>query len=129
MIESEQVRVHRDARGMVFEPLGLDLLPAQQNAHVAVSEPGCVRGNHYHRRATEILITAGPVLVRFREQGQTRDIHVPEGEAYRFVIPPGVAHAIQNTGSRPSFLVSFSSIVHDPTQPDAVPEKLIETGG
>jgi dTDP-4-dehydrorhamnose 3,5-epimerase-like enzyme len=124
-IKAEPVKVHSDARGTVFEPVGLDLLPGQRNVHVAVSEPGSVRGNHYHQRAQEALVAAGPVLVRLREDGRLRDVPVPEGAAYRFIIPPGVSHAVQNTGSRPSFLISFSSEVHDPANPDVVMDKLI----
>lgn len=124
-INAEQVRVHRDPRGVVFEPLNAEQLAGQQNVHVVVSVPGCVRGNHFHQRAREILTAMGPALVRFREEGKMRDVLVPEGEAYRFIIPPGVAHAVQNTGQGPSVLVSFSSIVHDPANPDVVADKLI----
>jgi dTDP-4-dehydrorhamnose 3,5-epimerase-like enzyme len=124
-IDAEEVRVHSDSRGVVFEPLNADQLKVQQNVHVAVSAPGCVRGNHFHRRANEILIAMGPVLVRLREDGKIRDVPVPQGAAYRFVLPAGVSHAVQNTGSGPSVLVSFSSIVHDPANPDVVADKLI----
>lgn len=121
----EPVRVHRDPRGVVFEPLNLEQLAGQQNVHVVVSAPGCVRGNHLHQRAREILTAMGPALVRLREDGKTRDVLVPEGEAYRFIIPPGVAHAVQNTGQESNVLVSFSTIVHDPANPDVVADKLI----
>ncbi len=43
---------------------------------------------------------------------------MPAGEAWRFVFPPGVAHAFKNTGDRAFLLVSFNSEEHDPARPD-----------
>ncbi len=123
-VRIEPVKVHGDARGMVFEPIGLDLLPGQQNVHVAVSEPGCVRGNHYHRNAREALVVAGPSLVRLRENGAVREVSVPAGEVFRFIVPPGVSHAVQNSGPKASLLVAFSTQPHDPANPDTVADKL-----
>jgi mannose-6-phosphate isomerase-like protein (cupin superfamily) len=44
----------------------------------------------------------------------------------RFIIPPGVSHAIQNLGSRPTLLVAFRDRAHDPAHPDVVHEVLME---
>jgi dTDP-4-dehydrorhamnose 3,5-epimerase-like enzyme len=33
----------------VFEPLDPERIPDQRNIQVVVTEPGCVRGHHYHR--------------------------------------------------------------------------------
>jgi dTDP-4-dehydrorhamnose 3,5-epimerase-like enzyme len=123
----EVLRVHRDARGSVTEPLTPDLLPGQRNVHLVVSAPGVVRGNHLHRRGTEVLTVIGPALVRTRpEGGEAADVHVPPGDVYRFTFPPGVAHAIQNTGSDPGVLVAFNTEEHDPANPDVERAVLIE---
>jgi dTDP-4-dehydrorhamnose 3,5-epimerase-like enzyme len=122
----EQVLLHRDRRGSVFEPLDPERIPGQRNVHVVVTEPGCVRGNHYHRRGTEVLIVQGPALVCIRDGQEVRDTVISEGAATRFIIPPGVAHAIQNTGSRPTLVVAFRDLAHDPADPDVVREVLIE---
>lgn len=118
--------VHRDARGAVFEPLDAAGLAAQRNVHVVLTEPGRVRGNHLHRHATETITLQGPALVRVREAGAVRDHHVAAGEVTRFTIPPGVAHAVQNTGDGPMLLVSFVTRAHDPAAPDVEPDVLIE---
>ena len=124
----EHVVVHRDQRGCVFEPLGPDLLAAQQNVHVVLTEPGCVRGTHYHNRGTEILTVCGPALVRLRGEGDVlEETLVPEGNAIRFTIPSGVSHAIKNTGARPSVIVAFNSLRHNPEDPDVRTDILIET--
>ena len=67
----------------------------------------------------------GPALIRYRAGDEVRDVHVPPGRAYRFTIPPGIAHAIQNTGQERMVLVAFNSVVHDPECPDVVRDVLI----
>ncbi len=123
----EKVQVVTDERGLVVEPVPEKLMAAQRNLHVVLTEPGCIRGNHYHPRGTEISVIVGPALVRVREGTDIRDVHVPEGQAFRFTFPPGTAHAVQNEGTRPLLLIAFNSLPHDPIQPDVVREVLIES--
>ncbi|HXH10009.1 MAG TPA: cupin domain-containing protein [Alphaproteobacteria bacterium] len=125
-VEAESVLLHQDSRGSVFEPLDPERLRSQRNVHVVITEPGHVRGNHYHTRETEVLTVQGPALVRLREGQGLRDIIVSEGTVSRFIVPPGVAHAIQNIGSRPTLLVAFRDRAYDPASPDVVREVLIE---
>jgi UDP-2-acetamido-2,6-beta-L-arabino-hexul-4-ose reductase len=124
-VEIEKIEVYSDYRGIVFEPLEAEKLADQGNVHVVVSRPGAVRGNHVHRRGTETVTVVGPALVRYREDGAERDVDIPAGEAFRFVFPPGVAHAIRNTGDQPGLLVAFGSLAHDPQHPDTAAEVLI----
>lgn len=122
---SERLTVHADARGSVFEPLAPGEFAAQRNAHVVVTEPGAVRGNHYHRRGTEVLAVMGPARVRTRRDGEVADTEVPPGEVVRFTIPPGVSHAVRNTGTTPIVIVSFNTEPHDPERPDVVRDVLL----
>lgn len=122
----EKVQFYTDARGWVVEPLQEQQIASQRNVHVVFTEPGHVRGNHFHERTTEILLAMGPALVRWRETGEVREVRVADGEALRFTIPPGIAHAVQNTGQRPLVLVSFNDRPHDRVRPDAVRDVLIE---
>jgi UDP-2-acetamido-2,6-beta-L-arabino-hexul-4-ose reductase len=114
----ERLATHADARGFVFEPADAAELGGQRNVHVVVSQPGAVRGNHVHARATEIISVIGPALIRYRENGADHDVAVAEREAVRCIFPPGVPHAIRNTGTAPQVLVAFSTLVHDPDHPD-----------
>jgi dTDP-4-dehydrorhamnose 3,5-epimerase-like enzyme len=122
----EPVQCFSDARGWVVEPIPEASLSAQRNTHVAFTEPGCVRGNHYHEQSTEVFVVMGPGLVRFREGGVVRDVCVPDGQAVRFTVPPGIPHAIRNTGTRPMLLMAFNTLPHDRANPDAVRVVLIE---
>ena len=125
-VKVEPVELFRDARGWVIEPVDEALLAGKRNVHVVFSEPGAVRGNHYHERSTEVFVVVGPALIRVRENDVTRDVHVPDGAAMRFTVPPGVPHAIQNTGTRPMILMSFATQPHDRAHPDTFAVVLIE---
>ncbi len=116
-----------DARGLVLEPLRPDEFASQKNAHLVVTAPGCLRGNHYHRHGTEVAVVLGPALVRLRDADGLRDFIVEEGRALRFVLPAGVPHAMLNTGNAPMLILSFNTEVHDSAHPDVVREVLIET--
>ena len=120
-----KLAVHADARGAVFEPLEPAMLEGWRNVHAVTTAPGAVRGNHRHLRGTEVSSVSGAALVRYEEQGQVRDVHVPEGEVWRFEFPPGVAHAFKNTGQRSFLIVSFNTELHDRIAPDAERVELI----
>lgn len=122
------VKTHLDARGALFEPLGDAELAGQKNVHVVLTRPDEVRGNHRHVAATEITTVVGPCRVRLKEGGALRDVQVPDGETWRFTIPPGVAHAFHNTGGAVMVLVSFSSHRHDPSGADTVRETILTAG-
>ncbi len=121
----EELACHTDARGWVVEPLDETGLARHRNVHVVWTEPGAVRGNHYHQQSTETVLLVGPALVRWREAGALRERHVNAGQALRFTFPPGIPHAMQNTGDRPLILASFSTRPHDRNHPDTVREELI----
>ena len=124
-VTRRQLKVHADARGAVFEPLEPELLQGWGNVHTVITQPGAVRGNHRHRRGTEVTTAFGPMLVRYRVGERVEDVHIAPGEAWRFVFPPGTSHAFKNTGSAPCILVSFNTEVHDPAQPDVERDELI----
>lgn len=121
----ERLATHADARGFVFEPADATELGGQRNVHVVVSMPGAVRGNHVHARGTEIISVIGPALIRYVQDGATHDVAVAEREAVRCIFPPGIPHAIRNTGTAPQVLVAFNTIVHDPDRPDLTRVELL----
>ena len=122
----EPVDIKSDVRGLVLEPLGQDELPRQRNVHLVLTGPGHVRGNHYHERGTEVTVAFGPSLFRYRDGDEMRDVAIPEGQAYRITIPPGIAHAFQNTGESRQVLIGFNTEPHDPARPDVVRQVVIE---
>ena len=125
-VPCERLNVIRDQRGFVLELLMAEDFAAQRNAHIVVSLPGVVRGNHYHAKGTETIAILGPSLVRFRDRGKIEDVVVPDQEAWRFVFLPGVSHAIKNLSGEPNILVAFNTTEHDPADPDTHRDLLIE---
>ncbi len=121
----EKLETKSDPRGSVWEPATPAEIVQQQNCHVVVTEPGGIRGNHFHQRGTEIATQRGPALVRFCDERGVRDVLIAEGEVMRFVFPPNCAHAFQNTGDTPNLLVAFNTVPHDPSAPDVFAEVLI----
>jgi UDP-2-acetamido-2,6-beta-L-arabino-hexul-4-ose reductase len=121
----EEVSVHCDARGTVFEPLSAEALGSQRNVHVVITEPGAVRANHYHTRGIEVLTVYGPALVRCRQETEISDTLVAEKRVFRFTIPAGVSHAVLNTGHERNILVAFNTEIHDRSHPDVVSDALI----
>jgi len=117
-VKIEHLRCAVDARGALCEPLDAEALQRQRNAHVVLTAPGAIRGNHRHQHSTETTIIFGPARVAYREGTEIRTAHVPDGEAWRFTFPPGVPHAYQGTGNATMVLISFNTAVHDPAAPD-----------
>ena len=112
-------------RGFVFEPIAKELLSAQKNSHVVISEPDAIRGNHYHLYGTETIAVVGPALLRFKEGNDIYDVEVPSKQVYKFVIPPKVAHAIKNTGKKDNPLIAFNTVAHRSKNSDVVSEILM----
>jgi dTDP-4-dehydrorhamnose 3,5-epimerase-like enzyme len=126
-VSHERLKVISDRRGFVLELLSAEDFASQRNAHIVVSLPGVVRGNHYHTKGRETITVLGPSLVRFREPGGgIEEVVIPDKEAWRFVFLPGVSHAIKNLGGEANTLVAFNMVEHDPANPDTQKDLLID---
>ena len=125
-VKIDILKVAKDGRGYVFEPMEAAGLATFRNVHVVYTIPGVVRGNHYHVAGTEVCSVSGPTWVRYRENARIKDVQVPEGDVWRFEFPPGVAHAFKNLGAQPSVLAAFNTEAHDPDRPDTVKDILFE---
>ena len=126
-VQVERVVQKEDQRGSVWEPITDSELQAQGNCHVVVTQPGGIRGNHYHKVGTEIATQCGPALVIYKDETGLQKIEVKTGETVRFVFPPGVPHAFQNNGEEPNLLVAFNTEVFNPDKPDVVREDVTAT--
>ena len=125
-VKIDQISKHSDARGTLFEPVDVDAIRLQKNVHVVVSEPDAVHGNHYHLNGTETIVVMGPALIRFKENDNIYDIDVEAGRVTRFIIPPGIAHAIKNMADKPNVFVAFNTVEHDPHTPDRIQDDILE---
>ena len=124
-VNYEKLNVIRDSRGIVFEPLEGDKIFDKKNAHVVMSGPGVVRGNHFHKKGRESIAVMGPALVSVRDDAEIREIEIPQGEVYNFIFPPGQSHAIKNLSKKMNILMAFNTIGHDPQNPDTEEDLLL----
>lgn len=122
----EKIDIKKDKRGSVFEPLTREEISEQRNVHLVLTEPGYVRGNHFHQKGKEILVVRGPALIKIRPRKGSEEIEIHEGEVIKLTVPPGVSHAVKNTGEETNFLIAFNTVVHDPENPDVVEDILIQ---
>ena len=113
-------------RGLVFEPIDKKSIQTQKNCHVVFSEPGVIRGNHYHLKGTEIIAVVGPAFLRFKEGNDIYDFEVPAKQVYKFIIPPKISHAIKNISENVNILIAFNTLAHDTQNPDVVNDILID---
>jgi len=121
----ERLRVVSDSRGAVFEPIEPGKIIKNKNAHVVISGPGVIRGNHYHKKGEETMAVMGYALVRTKDNSEIADIEVPAGDVYQFIFPPGVSHAIKNLSDQSNVLMAFNTEEHDPQDPDTVKDVIL----
>jgi UDP-2-acetamido-2,6-beta-L-arabino-hexul-4-ose reductase len=126
-IQIQHIKVHADARGYVFEPLDLENICIQKNVHIVISDPGVVRGNHYHMNGTETVAVMGHALVCIRKNHEIQNIKVPRDAVFRFIIPPKISHAFKNIDNQPNMLVCFNTLEYDTRHPDVIEDILIST--
>lgn len=107
----ERITMHRDQRGMLFEPLGPEALGSGslRNVHVATMAPGAVRGGHLHKTATEWFCFSGDITFIARDrEGKREELEFGRDECVRITVAPGIAHALVNRGPREEFFICFS---------------------
>ncbi|MBQ2689303.1 MAG: capsular biosynthesis protein CpsK, partial [Solobacterium sp.] len=94
---------------------------------VNVSNPGIVKGNHWHHTKNEkFLVVRGTGIIRFRRIGDDRVFEYPvSGEKLQVVdIPVGYTHNIENTGDDIMVTIMWANEPFDPDHPDTFFEEV-----
>ena len=113
--------MHSDARGSFTEFMRT---AERGQMSVNVSQPGVVKGGHFHHTKNEkFLVVQGEGVIRLRRADQDAVQTYPVGSEQLQVvdIPPGYTHSIENTGSGPLVTLMWCSECFDPAQPDTYP--------
>jgi oxalate decarboxylase/phosphoglucose isomerase-like protein (cupin superfamily) len=100
----------RDERGWVVNPLAVpDPGDALGHVHVASLAPGAVRGNHVHPDSAEyVLVWGGRAELAWESaDGGLAVDKVGQDQLVVYEIPPGVAHAVTNTGDTEIYLMAY----------------------
>lgn len=125
-LEIRALKDHSDNRGFSYEIPGNICTDIGQfeHAHVAAILPGHVRGNHFHLERTETLVVTWEDTWELGWCEQDSDIvqqrAFKERGAVALRIPPGVAHALANSGTRPLYLLALSDTPYSVERPDTV---------
>jgi oxalate decarboxylase/phosphoglucose isomerase-like protein (cupin superfamily) len=111
-----------DARGFSFTVPheALTFVGHIADIHVASTNQGAVRGNHYHlRRREAIVILPGTAWSLHWDEGEgltPQHRQFDGGGAVLVLVSPGASHAVRNESTAPLWLVACSSEPYDPTE-------------
>lgn len=123
----KELEIHSDKRGWLVEMLKQNEIKEEiKQVYVATIKPGCVRGNHYHKKRKEwSLILNGKVRVFLENISKRKKTSfiISSKSPKLLTIFPNVAHAIKNVGKEIVFLVSAQSDIYNPKKPDVFPWK------
>lgn len=122
---TELKRIGADERGWVIEPIAEAELINRSilNIHILCTEPGSVRGNHYHLdRQEHICVLAGTFLFVAvdNETGKRFELLTVADKSLCFTIPRNVSHAMKNLGQDRGYLLCYSDKAFNPDSPDTV---------
>lgn len=123
-----QLTIHADQRGSLTELLRRDWpgFVGFGQALVTINNPGVIRGWHWHRRQTDVIVVIrGRALLPLYDGragsstfGRVED-RVADGAApLALFVPPGVYHGYKTLGTEPSTILNFPSELYDPDRPD-----------
>lgn len=113
-----------DARGLSFTAPAeaLAFVGRMSDVHLSSTQPGAIRGNHYHLRRREALIVMpGARWCLHWDEGQSSRAQHREfdgAKAVLVLIPPGASHAVRNNSdnNKEMWLVAISSEPYDPSE-------------
>lgn len=123
-----ELRTNEDVRGKLSEIIRSDEIKKQINqVYFTTTKPNAVRGNHVHKRKTEwFCVVQGEALLLLRyPEGKQEELMLSSNKMMLIEIPPGVAHAIKNTGKSDMHLLSAVDEVYNPENSDTFPILLL----
>ncbi|OGY09473.1 MAG: hypothetical protein A2700_01930 [Candidatus Blackburnbacteria bacterium RIFCSPHIGHO2_01_FULL_44_64] len=128
-VKVKDLDVKRDDRGWFAEILRGDEIddPKFGQMYVTTATVGQTKGKHYHNRKLEwFCVIAGKGLLTLveNETGKREEIEMGENNMVTVEIPPGVWHAIANTGDTDMFLIAHISEPYNPEDPDTIAREL-----
>jgi dTDP-4-dehydrorhamnose 3,5-epimerase-like enzyme len=111
-----------DFRGLSFTvPVeALAFVGRMADIYLACTNPGAVRGNHYHLRRREAIVVLPGAKWSFhwdeREDSLAEHREFDGSRAVLILLSPGASHAVRNDGDAELWLVAISSETYDPAE-------------
>jgi dTDP-4-dehydrorhamnose 3,5-epimerase-like enzyme len=118
-----------DARGLSFAmpPEAIEFVGRVADLLFASTDPGAVRGNHYHLHKRQALVLfPGTAWSLYWDDGEgtaAQRRNFDGGSAILVLVSPGCSQAIRNDGAEHLWLVACSSKTYDPKE--IVPRSVI----
>ena len=118
-----------DARGFSFTTPAeaLAFVGRMGDVHLASTQPGAVRGNHYHlQRRQAIMALPGVKWSLHWDDGEGSPAQHREfvgGGSVLVLLPPGVSIAVRNDGDCDLWIVTISSEAYEAA--DSIPRKVV----
>ena len=120
----EALKVHRDARGALYEALRFSSqgIPRGGQIYVYTVAPGARRGDHFHEQKSEwFTCVAGRVRLLMKTKNGDRVDETLDAEAPRMVFAgPGTSHAVMNETAEVAVIMAYASKEFDPAEADTI---------
>ncbi|MGE5533256.1 MAG: WxcM-like domain-containing protein [Bacillota bacterium] len=119
-IEIIDLEVIRDNRGWLTEVLKSGPEAIEQ-VHFSVSEPGAIRGNHYHKRRVEWMFVSngvGKIVLVDNHTKEKKELVVTGERPVLVKIQPNVIHTITNCANVPMHLFILTDKTHSAQDTD-----------
>jgi len=113
-------RRHQDSRGSLHKVLRSSQAHrslGQGEVYVTTARAGEVKGEHVHHRMGEwfsVVQGNGKLLLANPGTGETGEVELRAARPRTVYVPPGLAHALVNTGKRTLICVAWAEGEHDP---------------
>lgn len=123
----EELKVHRDARGVLYEVLRFTSqdIPKGGQIYVYTVSPGTRRGDHFHAHKSEWFVcVAGRVRVLMKTKDGHRINEVLDACAPKMVYAgPETSHAVVNEMQESAVIIAYASKEFDPLDSDTITEQ------
>lgn len=123
-----KLRQHKDERGMLVENTLPEIMKQSNHFFVSKSQPGVVRGNHYHTHKSEwfyVIQGTCEIIVEDMNTKKRETVTIRSEDENIFHMEPGKAHAFKNIGKDELIVLALINDVFDPENPDTVPYKIL----
>jgi len=128
-LEIKQLSKISDKRGWLTEIINDKTDQKTKNIHYSYSEPGAIRGNHYHEHKTEWLCVTygiGRIVLEDNLTKERKELAVSGDSPVLVKIPPKITHAIENCDASLSMhLMVIMNEEYNSTDPDTYIKLLI----
>ena len=124
MIEGVKIHdqfIHKDHRGFLLRLVRKEHVDDSSfgDSYIVSSIPGVVRGNHFHKRTTEwFCLIKGKGCLGLKKGEQVDFINLDDKNFKLIEIPPGIAHAIKNTGDEVMIFFAYADERFNPDDDD-----------